>query len=91
MKKKYLGRLTEQPLAAVSDCIAVVLTDHLCACVCVCMCVCVSLSVCLSQAYCVTEPNCGSDVAGIKTTAVKKGKEVHRYIRMYMYVVVTTC
>ncbi|KAL3871255.1 hypothetical protein ACJMK2_039262 [Sinanodonta woodiana] len=41
-KKKYLGRMTEEPL----------------------MC-----------AYCVTEPGAGSDVAGIKTRAVKKGKE----------------
>ncbi|XP_067951614.1 medium-chain specific acyl-CoA dehydrogenase, mitochondrial-like [Watersipora subatra] len=41
-KKKYLGRMTEQPL----------------------MC-----------AYGVTEPGCGSDVAGIKTRAVKKGDE----------------
>lgn len=39
-KKKYLGRMTEEPLMA---------------------------------AYCVTEPGAGSDVAGIKTTAVKKG------------------
>ena len=27
------------------------------------------------QAYCVTEPGAGSDVAGIKTRAVKKGNE----------------
>ena len=27
------------------------------------------------QAYCVTEPGAGSDVAGLKTTAVKKGDE----------------
>ena len=33
----------------------------------------------LLQAYCVTEPGAGSDVAGIKTKAVKKGDEV-RYI-----------
>jgi acyl-CoA dehydrogenase len=39
-KKKYLGRMTEEPL----------------------MC-----------AYCVTEPGAGSDVAGAKTKAVKKG------------------
>lgn len=38
--KKYLGRLTEEPVQA---------------------------------AYCVTEPGAGSDVAGAKTTAVKKG------------------
>ncbi|DBA03029.1 TPA: hypothetical protein N0F65_003217 [Lagenidium giganteum] len=38
--KKYLGRLTEEPLQC---------------------------------AYCVTEPGAGSDVAGAKTTAVKKG------------------
>lgn len=30
----------------------------------------------LLQAYCVTEPGAGSDVAGIKTKAVKKGDEV---------------
>lgn len=41
-KKKYLGRLIEQPLVA---------------------------------AYAVTEPGAGSDVAGAKTTAVKKGDE----------------
>ncbi|XP_065132434.1 medium-chain specific acyl-CoA dehydrogenase, mitochondrial [Paramisgurnus dabryanus] len=41
-KKKYLGRLTEEPL----------------------MC-----------AYCVTEPGAGSDVAGIKTQAVRKGDD----------------
>ncbi|CAO2600490.1 Medium-chain specific acyl-CoA dehydrogenase, mitochondrial [Lemmus lemmus] len=41
-KKKYLGRMTEQPM----------------------MC-----------AYCVTEPSAGSDVAGIKTRAEKKGDE----------------
>ena len=41
-KKKYLGRLTEEPLQA---------------------------------AYCVTEPGAGSDVAGMSTTAVKKGDE----------------
>ncbi|KAH0513099.1 Medium-chain specific acyl-CoA dehydrogenase, mitochondrial [Microtus ochrogaster] len=41
-KKKYLGRMTEQPI----------------------MC-----------AYCVTEPSAGSDVAGIKTRAEKKGDE----------------
>uniref|UniRef100_A0A8C9TPQ0 Medium-chain specific acyl-CoA dehydrogenase, mitochondrial n=1 Tax=Scleropages formosus TaxID=113540 RepID=A0A8C9TPQ0_SCLFO len=41
-KKKYLGRMTEEPL----------------------MC-----------AYCVTEPGAGSDVAGIKTRAEKKGDE----------------
>uniref|UniRef100_A0A665XDW5 Medium-chain specific acyl-CoA dehydrogenase, mitochondrial n=1 Tax=Echeneis naucrates TaxID=173247 RepID=A0A665XDW5_ECHNA len=41
-KKKYLGRMTEEPL----------------------MC-----------AYCVTEPGAGSDVAGIKTKAVKMGDE----------------
>ncbi|KAL0966985.1 hypothetical protein UPYG_G00303100 [Umbra pygmaea] len=41
-KKKYLGRLTEEPL----------------------MC-----------AYCVTEPGAGSDVAGIKMQAVRKGDE----------------
>jgi alkylation response protein AidB-like acyl-CoA dehydrogenase len=28
---------------------------------------------CLMAAYCVTEPGAGSDVAGVKTTAVKKG------------------
>lgn len=39
-KKKYLGRMTEQPLVA---------------------------------SYCVTEPGAGSDVAGAKTVAVKKG------------------
>jgi len=39
-KKKYLGRLCEEPLQA---------------------------------AYCVTEPGAGSDVAGLATTAVKKG------------------
>jgi acyl-CoA dehydrogenase len=39
-KKKYLGRLTEEPLQA---------------------------------AYCVTEPGAGSDVAGLKTFAEKKG------------------
>lgn len=27
------------------------------------------------QAYCVTEPGAGSDVAGLKTKAVKKGDE----------------
>ncbi|KAI9136831.1 acyl-CoA dehydrogenase/oxidase [Paraphysoderma sedebokerense] len=41
-KKKYLGRMTEEPLMA---------------------------------AYCVTEPIAGSDVAGIKTKAEKKGNE----------------
>lgn len=41
-KKKYLGRMTEEPL----------------------MC-----------AYCVTEPGAGSDVAGLKTRAVKMGDE----------------
>lgn len=41
-KKKYLGRLIEEPLVA---------------------------------AYCVTEPGAGSDVAGIKTRAEKKGDE----------------
>uniref|UniRef100_A0AAY5L953 Medium-chain specific acyl-CoA dehydrogenase, mitochondrial n=1 Tax=Esox lucius TaxID=8010 RepID=A0AAY5L953_ESOLU len=41
-KKKYLGRMTEEPL----------------------MC-----------AYCVTEPGAGSDVAGLKTMAVKKGDD----------------
>ncbi|KAJ3034161.1 hypothetical protein HDV00_005380 [Rhizophlyctis rosea] len=41
-KKKYLGRMTEEPL----------------------MC-----------AYCVTEPNAGSDVAGLQTRAVKKGNK----------------
>ena len=41
-KKKYLGRLCEEPLQA---------------------------------AYCVTEPGAGSDVAGLATTAVKKGDE----------------
>ena len=39
-KKKYLGRMTEEPLLA---------------------------------AYCVTEPGAGSDVAGIKTRAEKRG------------------
>ena len=34
------------------------------------------LSMFHSQAYCVTEPDCGSDVNGIKTKAVKKGNEV---------------
>ena len=42
LKKKYLGRLTEEPLKA---------------------------------SYCVTEPGAGSDVAGIKTRAEKKGNE----------------
>lgn len=41
-KKKYLGRLVEEPLVA---------------------------------AYCVTEPGAGSDVNGVKTSAVKKGDE----------------
>lgn len=41
-KKKYLGRMTEEPLIA---------------------------------AYCVTEPGAGSDVAGIKTRAEKKGDQ----------------
>jgi acyl-CoA dehydrogenase len=41
-KKKYLGRLIEEPVVA---------------------------------AYCVTEPGAGSDVAGLKTKAVKKGDE----------------
>jgi acyl-CoA dehydrogenase len=41
-KKKYLGRMTEEPL----------------------MC-----------AYCVTEPGAGSDVAGAKTRAIKKGND----------------
>lgn len=31
--------------------------------------------VCVWQAYCVTEPGAGSDVAGIKTRAVKMGDE----------------
>lgn len=31
--------------------------------------------VCFWQAYCVTEPGAGSDVAGIKTRAVKTGDE----------------
>lgn len=31
--------------------------------------------VCFLQAYCVTEPGAGSDVAGIKTRAVKMGDE----------------
>lgn len=39
-KRKYLGRMTEEPLMA---------------------------------SYCVTEPGAGSDVAGIKTKAVKQG------------------
>lgn len=30
---------------------------------------------CVWQAYCVTEPGAGSDVAGIKTRAVKMGDE----------------
>ncbi|KHN70917.1 putative medium-chain specific acyl-CoA dehydrogenase, mitochondrial [Toxocara canis] len=42
VKKKYLGRMTEEPLIA---------------------------------AYAVTEPNAGSDVAGIKTKCEKKGDE----------------
>uniref|UniRef100_A0A7E4V1B6 medium-chain acyl-CoA dehydrogenase n=1 Tax=Panagrellus redivivus TaxID=6233 RepID=A0A7E4V1B6_PANRE len=42
IKKKFLGRLTEEPLVA---------------------------------AYCVTEPGAGSDVAGLKTRAEKKGDE----------------
>lgn len=29
----------------------------------------------LIKAYCVTEPDCGSDVAALKTTATKKGTE----------------
>lgn len=33
------------------------------------------LGVFFSQAYCVTEPGAGSDVAGLKTKAVKKGDE----------------
>jgi len=41
-KKKYLGRMTAEPLIA---------------------------------AYCVTEPGAGSDVAGVKTKAVKKGDQ----------------
>lgn len=41
-KKKYLGRLIEEPLVA---------------------------------GYCVTEPGAGSDVSGIKTSAVKKGDD----------------
>lgn len=41
-KRKYLGRMTEEPLMA---------------------------------AYCVTEPGAGSDVAGIKTKAEKKGNK----------------
>ena len=43
LKKKYLGRMTEEPLVA---------------------------------SYGVTEPTCGSDVAAIKTTAVRKGDKV---------------
>lgn len=31
--------------------------------------------VCFPQAYCVTEPGAGSDVAGLKTRAVKVGDE----------------
>jgi len=42
LKKKYLGRLIEEPIVA---------------------------------AYCVTEPGAGSDVAGLKTKAEKKGDE----------------
>ena len=30
----------------------------------------------LFQPYCVTEPGAGSDVANIRTTAVKKGNDV---------------
>lgn len=33
------------------------------------------VSCCVLQAYCVTEPGAGSDVAGIKTRAVKMGDE----------------
>ena len=29
------------------------------------------------MAYCMTEPDAGSDVAGIKTTAIRKGDQVH--------------
>ena len=32
--------------------------------------------------YCVTEPGCGSDVAGVKTTAKKVGDE---YIINFLY------
>ncbi|KAF3819719.1 hypothetical protein GH733_015228, partial [Mirounga leonina] len=52
-QKKYLRRLTEEPLMCVSI--------HSC---------------CLgTRAYCVTEPIAGSDVAGIKTKAERKGDE----------------
>lgn len=60
-KKKYLGRLLEEPLVAVS---------HLSSCLCNCR-----FEFSEFQAYCVTEPGAGSDVSGIKTKAVKKGDE----------------
>lgn len=68
-KSKYLGRMTEEPLMCVSNSGA---TSFLAtrgtkwqACKCVFF----------PQAYCVTEPGAGSDVAGLKTKAVKMGDE----------------
>lgn len=66
-QKKYLGRMIEEPIVAVSIGYNFFIIAHQqkfklnCAC--------------SFKAYCVTEPGAGSDVAGTKTKAEKKGKE----------------
>jgi alkylation response protein AidB-like acyl-CoA dehydrogenase len=50
-KKKYLGRMTEEPLKC---------------------------------AYCVTEPGAGSDVAGITTTAERKGNDWYLDLSIFL-------
>lgn len=69
-KSKYLGRMTEEPLMCVSNNKVTIFPltlwkrgEK------------VFMRVFFSQAYCVTEPGAGSDVAGLKTKAVKKGDE----------------
>ncbi|TKC45193.1 hypothetical protein EI555_003784, partial [Monodon monoceros] len=59
-KKKYLGRLTEEPVMCVSHQYSLQQKDDLQGDM---------------SAYCVTEPGAGSDVAAIKTKAEKKGDE----------------
>lgn len=82
-KKKYLGRMVEEPLVAVRDfnsrrfACELSMTWPGMARFCGCKPVCpVLIRFFTCQSYGVTEPNAGSDVAGIKTTAVKKGDKV---------------
>jgi acyl-CoA dehydrogenase len=79
-KKRFLGRMIDEPLM----CVSIDLFQSR-----------LFFIYVIFQGYCVTEPGAGSDVAGIKTKAEKKGDEYivngvctkSISVRLYVYLI----